>query len=63
VSPPLGICDYSLKSSRAISRVRCLYKTGVSMTYQIPYEGDRDGHRNIGFIRTPDAADSPRGFH
>jgi len=26
-------------------------------------DDDRDGPRNVGFIRTPDAADSPRGFH
>jgi len=53
----------STKSSRATSRDRCLYDTGVSRIFsviiQIP---DDDGNdlRNVGFIQTPDAADSPR---
>jgi hypothetical protein len=42
----------STKSSQAISRVR--------WSDQIPDDGDRDGPRNVGFIQTPAAADSPR---
>jgi len=49
----------SMKSSRAISRVRCLYETDVSMC-RIPHDVDRDGPRNVGFIQTPGTADSPR---
>jgi hypothetical protein len=40
-----------IKSSRAISRVRCTYYTDVSI------------HRNVGIIRTPNAADSPRRLY
>jgi hypothetical protein len=28
-----------------------------------PDDDDRDGHRNVGAIRTPNAADSPRRLH
>jgi hypothetical protein len=28
-----------------------------------PDDDDRDGHRNVGTIRTPNAADSPRILH
>jgi hypothetical protein len=41
----------SMKSSRAISCVRCLY------------DEDRDDLRNVGFIQTHGAADSPRRLH
>jgi len=36
-----------MKSSRAIS----------------PDDDDRDGHRNVGILRTPNAADSPRRLY
>jgi len=63
-----------MKSSRAISRVRCLYETDISRTisvliireYQIhdddDDDDDQDGHRNFGFIQTPYTADSPKSF-
>jgi len=44
------------KSSRAISRVTCLYETDVSRTISVP----DDGERNVGVTQTRDAADSPR---
>jgi hypothetical protein len=60
-------------SSRAISRVRCLYETDVlrAISVLIPDgdddddddDDDRDDPRNVDFIQTPDAADSPRRSH
>jgi hypothetical protein len=48
-----------MKSSRAISCVRCLYETDVSRAISVLItaigDEDRDGHRNVGFIQTPDA--------
>jgi hypothetical protein len=52
-----------MKSSRAISRVRCVYWTDVSRTISVIIIGDRDGPRNVGSVQTPDTADSPRRFH
>jgi hypothetical protein len=48
-----------MKSYRAISLVKCLYETDV----QIPEDDDRDGPRNVGFVQTPDMADSPKRLH
>jgi len=53
-----------MKSSGAVSHIRCLYEIDFSVI--IPDDDDdddRDGPRNVGFIQTPDAADSPRRFH
>jgi len=36
---------------------------GASLTYQIPDGGDQDDPRNIGFIQTPDMANSLRRLH
>jgi len=33
------------------------------MTSNSDDDDDRDGHRNVGKIRTPNAADSPRRLH
>jgi hypothetical protein len=38
---------------------RDLYK----WPYIYPDDDDRDGHRNVGIQRTPNAADSPRRFY
>jgi hypothetical protein len=44
--------------------VRHIYEApGATLTYNIPEDGDRDGPRNIGFIRIPDPADSLRRLH
>jgi len=63
-----------MKSSRAISHIRCLHETNISKTNsviiirdQIPDDddddddddNDQDSPRNVGFIQTPDTADSP----
>jgi hypothetical protein len=57
----------SMKSSRAISRVGCLYWTDVSRTISVVIIiiiiiMDPDHDRNVGSVQTPDAADSPRRF-
>jgi len=55
----------SMKSSRTINHLRCLYGTDVSRTIsvQIADDDDRDGPRNVGFLQTSDVADSPRRLH
>jgi hypothetical protein len=60
----------SMKSSRTISRFRCLYETDVSRVISVlvirdlisDYE-NRDDPRNVGSIQTSEAAGSPRRFH
>jgi hypothetical protein len=61
----IEITSLSIKSSRAISRVRCPYETDVSRIILVTNLRDltSDGPRNVGFIQTPDAADSPRRLH
>jgi hypothetical protein len=54
-----------IKSSRAISRVRCTLYTDVSMSISVIYpdDDDRDGHQNVDILRTPNVADSPRRLY
>jgi hypothetical protein len=35
----------------------------LDVVFSGPDDDDRDGHRNVGTIRTPNAADSPRRLH
>jgi len=42
---------------------RYIYEApGAPLMYQIPDDGDRADPRNVSFIQTLDAADSPRGL-
>jgi hypothetical protein len=45
------------------THLRARETSGAPLTYQIPDDDDRDGPRNVGFIQTHDAADSPRRLH
>jgi hypothetical protein len=38
-------------------------KNVITITNIYPDDDDRDGHRNVGILRTPNAADSPRRLY
>jgi hypothetical protein len=59
--PPHTSC---CRTGRPVGGERYIYEAlCAQLTYQIPDYGDRDGPRNVGFIQTPDVADSPRRLH